>query len=138
RSDGQREEAMKRAWLILVAAPALLSAASTRSLIAEGNSAYAQERYEEAVEAYRQAEEAAPDSAIAAFNRGAAHSRRQELVEAKAAFQQAAKLAAEQKRPDVEKLAKYNLGNALYRAGESYARSDPRTALTSLENSVRA
>ncbi|MBI1353881.1 MAG: hypothetical protein GC160_06005 [Acidobacteria bacterium] len=127
---------MTRAWLILLSLPAVLSAASTRSLINEGNSAYAEERYEEALEAYRQAGQNDAESAIAAFNRGAAHYRRQEFDDAKAAFQQAAQLAAEQGDPEIEALAEYNLGNALYKAGEGSAKTDPRSALTSLESSV--
>lgn len=126
-------------WLPLLVLTALpLAGASPRSLISEGNAAYKAEEFDEAVEAYRQAEESAPELAIAAFNRGAAHYRRQEFDEATAAFQQAAQLAAEQGDARVEALAEYNLGNALYRSSEGYARTDPRTSLTALEKSAGA
>ncbi len=120
--------------LLLLTLPA--PGSSSRALISAGNSAYQAEQYEQAIESYRQAEESSPNLAVAAFNRGAAHYRREEFAEATAAFQQAAQLAAEQGDSEVEALAEYNLGNALYRSSAGYERTDPQTSLAALEKSA--
>jgi tetratricopeptide (TPR) repeat protein len=127
---------MRRALLLFLLLALPSPGASSRSLIAAGNSAYQSEEYDKALEAYRQAEEASPNLAVAAFNRGAAHYRREEIAEAVAAFQQAAQLASVQGASDVEALAEYNLGNALFRSSAGYERTDPQTSLAALEKSA--
>ena len=113
-------------------------AATLRSLVNEGNERYSGEEYEEALKSYRLAAEENPDSFHAHFNLGAALYRIGEHTQAIGSFQLAAQLAREAGDAQNEALARYNLGNALFRSSDADARTNPRVAIETLEKSVES
>jgi len=127
-----------RVLLLLLLGAHALWGASARSLVEEGNAAYEQERFEEALELYRQAAEAAPDAPEAHFNRGDALYRSGDHEGAVSAFERAAQLAQERGDDELEARSRYNLGNAFYQEGRKPLEFDPQAAVESLERSVRA
>ncbi len=120
--------------MLAIASPVF--AASARSLVSEGNQAYSQEDYEQALTAYKQAVESDPESPYARFNEGAAHYRKGEFDNAVSAYQDAAMLARAAERPTLEARSRYNLGNAFYQQGVGSGGQDPAAALAALEKSV--
>ena len=96
-----------------LAAPAPVGAQSVRNKVEEGNRLYDEGRYQEAHQAYLEALELDPASAIARFNAGDALYRAQAYDRAVEAYAEALQHAD----PDVAAAAWYNLGNALYRVG---------------------
>ncbi len=58
--------------VILVLIPLQALAVSARKMVSRGNTAYAAEKYDEALEAYEGASVEAPESARIYFNKGAA------------------------------------------------------------------
>jgi len=119
--------------LILVAflAPADCHAASNAQAAA-GNAAYARKAYSEAVDAYREGLLDQPDSLLLRFNLGAALYSMANYEEAAAAFTTVAASG------DEEWIARaaYNLGNSLYRIGESKEASDPKAAVESYQQAL--
>ena len=63
----------------LLLLPLLLQAQSLRSLVKTGNEAYKAGEFDEALNAYRQAQLEAPDDALGKFNEGAALYRKEDL-----------------------------------------------------------
>ena len=123
------------AWLALWgAAGGGARAESAPSLVAKGNKAYAERRYEEALNAYRQASKAAPEEARIWFNQGDALYRQGKFSEAIDAFEQAAIRSRDR---SLEARSKFNQGNASFRQGVQMAQANPAQALASVENSVR-
>jgi len=122
--------------LLAIAAP--LFAASSRSLVSDGNQAYSQEDYEQALAAYKQAVESDPESPYARFNEGAAHYRKGEFADAASSYQDAAMLARAAESPTLEARSRYNLGNAFFQQGLGSGSQDPAAAMTALEKSVQS
>lgn len=128
---------MRLVVAFLVGIPALFGA-SARSLVSDGNAAYEQKRFEEAVELYQRAAAAAPEAPETHFNRGDALYRGAEYEDAVSAFEQAAQLARARGDAQLEARSRYNLGNAFYRQGKKPMQFDPASAIESLQRSVRA
>jgi len=99
---------------------------------AAGNAAYARKAYSEAVDAYREGLLDQPDSLLLRFNLGAALYSLANYEEAAAAFTTVAASG------DEEWIARaaYNLGNSLYRIGESKEASDPKAAVESYQQAL--
>jgi len=95
-----------------VAMPAVVQA-SPESKTRQANRFYREERYEEALKKYNEAQEDLPDSAIINFNKGNALYKKGDFDEASDSFTQA--LSTED--PRLEGYAYYNIGNAKYRLG---------------------
>jgi tetratricopeptide (TPR) repeat protein len=95
-----------------IAAPNLLAQGAGRKQVAEGNKYFAEEKYDEANNKYRDAEVSNPESPIVHFNIGDALYKKRKYEEALEAYQKAI-----QKSDDVQLQAQsyYNLGNTLYR-----------------------
>lgn len=120
------------AGLVLVSG--LARGQSARGLVKQGNEAYQNERYEEALNAYAKAAEVEPDSPHIWFNRGSALYRKGEYGKAIDAFEQAALRSGD---PSFEALSKFSQGNAAFRQGLEQQQADPRQALTSVEKGAR-
>ncbi len=99
-------------FVIGIVIPDLLAQGAGRKQVAEGNKYFAEEKYDEANNKYRDAEVSNPESPIVHFNIGDALYKKRKYEEALEAFQKAT-----QKSDDVQLQAQsyYNLGNTLYR-----------------------
>lgn len=124
-------------WLVLVAFPTNGYAASAKALVAEGNQNYTAEDYQGALDAYEKAAEAAPESPLPDYNRGAALYQLGEYENAKAAFQDAVLNShASDRETELDAIGEYNLGNCAFREAEQHLAVDPQAALGLLEQSV--
>ena len=85
-----------------------------RDEVLEGNSLFAEGRFDEAHEKYEQALEEDPSSAAIRFNLGDAEYKKSLYEEAIEGFSQ----AMQTEDPELQASASYNLGNALYRLGK--------------------
>jgi tetratricopeptide (TPR) repeat protein len=96
----------------VIAAPNLLAQGAGRKQVAEGNKYFAEEKFDEANNKYRDAEVSNPESPIVHFNIGDALYKKRKYEEALEAYRKSI-----QKGDDVQLQAQsyYNLGNALYR-----------------------
>lgn len=117
---------------LLWCAPAI--AESPRALVDAGNRAYGQAQYDQALKAYEEAGNIDPESACVYFNKGAAYYQQKEYDKAKEAFEQASVKADDVK---LEARSQYNLGNCMYRQGESQQQSDLQAAVKTFEDGVR-
>jgi len=113
-------------------------AATLRSLVNEGNERYSSQEYKEALETYRLAAAENPQSFHAHFNLGAALYRVNEFTQAIGSFQLAAQMAREDGDAQSEALARYNLGNALFRSSDADAHTNPRAAIETLDKAVES
>ena len=120
--------------LLLVAGGLLAHAQSARQFVQQGNEAYRQENYQDALEAYEQAAEVDPDSPRIWFNRGDALYQQGEFEKAIDAYEQAALRSQD---PFLEARSKFNQGNASFRNGVNRQQQNPRQALSSIEKGVR-
>lgn len=87
--------------------------ASVRKKVNSGNSLYNAERYQEALDAYRDAQIDDPESSVLHFNTGNSLYRANEYEEAYNEFQK----SVDSKDIELQAEAYYNMGNALYRMG---------------------
>ena len=85
-----------------------------RAKIIQGNKMYGDEKYDEALTKYRDAQVQAPESAIVPFNIGAAEYKKNKYEEALKETEAALKSDA----AGVQAKAYYNMGNALFRLGK--------------------
>ena len=85
-----------------------------RDEVLEGNSLFAEGRFDEAHEKYEQALEEDPSSAAIRYNLGDAEYKKSLYEEAIEGFSQ----AMQTEDPELQASASYNLGNALYRLGK--------------------
>ena len=122
----------------IFAFPASTQAASVRSLVNEGNEAYREEAYEQAIGAYDQAKEQDPDSPYVALNRANALYRNEKFSDSIEAYEKAVQQSLDQGRADLETTGRYNLGNALYKQGEQMAAQNPQGAIEMLGKAVRS
>ena len=119
---------------VLALAPAGAAwAQSPRSLVTEGNKAYQQKKYSEALHHYEKAGQTKPDSPRIWFNKGDALYRQGKFTEAMDAYEQAAVLS---NGAEIEAKSKFNQGNAAFREGTRQAKADPSKALKQVEKSV--
>ncbi len=132
-----------RAAAVLFAVIALASAqslqgASARSLVSEGNHSYESAKYDDALNAYREAATKDPETPTARFNEGAALYRQEHYDEAVTAYLDAAQLARESENENLEARSRFNAGNAFFQQSGAYAKSNPQEALDALRKSSGA
>ncbi len=102
-------------WIIcFLLLPQLGLGQAGRDEVLEGNSLFAEGRFDEAHEKYQQALDEDPSSAAIRYNLGDAEYKKSLYEEAIEAFSQ----AAQTEDPELQARASYNLGNALYRLGK--------------------
>ena len=98
--------------LALSAGP--VAAESAYEKIRQGEEAYGEERYDEALKEFLDAQVENPEDPLLQYNIGEAHYRMNSFTEAEAAFQSAANSGD----PVLEEKSFYNLGNCAYRQGK--------------------
>jgi len=101
--------------LVLVFSRGTFAADEARTgaeLVRKGNTHLAAGKYRQALSAYDKAQEKLPDSAVVAYDRGLALYRLGRFDDAETAFQD----ALQPERPDLEEMAKYNLGRCAHAA----------------------
>ena len=94
--------------------PQLVLGQAGRDEVLEGNSFFAEGRFDEAHDKYQQALDQDPCSAAIRYNLGDAEYKKNLYEEAIEAFSQ----ATQTEEPELQARASYNLGNALYRLGK--------------------
>ncbi len=95
-------------------------AESPAKAIKEGNALYQEEKYDEAAQKYREAEEISPDSDIANFNLGAALFKNEKFQESVDAFTR----SLDTENMELEADAAYNIANAKHKLGKGMVESD--------------
>jgi hypothetical protein len=120
--------------LIVWSGPSLAGAESTRDQVAEGNAAYRNGQFAQALAAYERATVDLPESPELYFNKGAVWYRQEEYGKAAEAFE-----AAALKTRDLrfEARCKYNLGNCAFREAERRKDGDLAKAIEGYQKSVR-
>lgn len=108
-------------------------AASGSDLVAEGNRAYRDGKYDEALEAYEKASVDVPESPRIYFNKGASEYMKGDYKKAADLFEKA---ALKTKDLAFEARSQYNLGNSLFRESERQRDSDLQKSLKMLEKSI--
>lgn len=111
-----------------------VQAASARSLTEEGNALYQAGKYDEALQAYEQAEREQPESAEILFNKGNATLQKGDTAKAREAYEAA---AMHTRDPALEAKCQFNLGHADFLEGEKKVPAAPREALPLYERSIR-
>jgi Ca-activated chloride channel family protein len=114
-----------------------LQAASARKLVQEGNQAYGEGKYDEALKSYEQAAEEEPGSPRIPFNKGAALYRQGDYSKALDEFQKAAAAGSVAEDRELEARAHSNAGNSFVRMSEQQ-KAAPRGALDLLGRGVDA
>jgi tetratricopeptide (TPR) repeat protein len=120
--------------LVAVFPSGLVQASSARRLTEEGNALYRAGKYNEALEAYEQAEREQPDSPEILFNKGNATLQKGDTAKAREAYEAA---AIQAKDPALEAKCQFNLGHADFLEGEKKVPAAPREALPLYERSIR-
>jgi Ca-activated chloride channel homolog len=100
------------AWLLLATCPA--AAESVYGKIRQGEKAYGEERYDEALKEFLDAQVEDPENTLLKYNIGEAQYRMRNFAEAEAAFRDVAASGD----PLLEQRSLYNLGNCAYRQGK--------------------
>ena len=127
-----------RLAIALLLLPLLLHAESMRSLVNAGNEAYKAGEFDEALNAYRQAQLEAPDNALGKFNEGAALYRKEDLDGAAEAFRSAALDAKAAGDSRLEAKSLFNLGNSLLKGAESSQKYEPQVSVDKLMQGAAA
>ncbi len=102
-------------------------------LVARGNAAYADGRFDEALTLYDEASVTMPESPRLYFNRGAVRYRMEDYAAATEDFKEAAVRA---KEPALTSRAKYNLGNCAFRQAQRQRDSDLKKAVEHCQESI--
>ncbi len=100
--------------------------ANPAKLFQQGNKAYADGRFDEAVMAYQEAIAAAPESAEIYYNLGNAQYRVENFGEAQATFEYAASLATTEAR---RSQCWYNMANCMVKTAETFREREPQAAV---------
>jgi hypothetical protein len=127
-----------RLFIVLLALPLLAQAESLRSLVKTGNDAYKAGEFDEALNAYRQAQLEAPRNALGKFNEGAALYRQDEHDAAAEAFRAAALDAKSAGDSRLEAKSLFNLGNALLKGAETSEKYEPQASVDKLKQGAAA
>ncbi len=132
----EKGEGMKLGILCipLLFLPVWAAADSARSLVQEGNAAYEQGKFEDALKAYEKAETSAPDASEILFNKGAVYYQQKDYDKAMEAFEQAGMKTKDAK---LEAKSQFNMGNCTFHKAESLMQEKPEDALKALAKSVR-
>ena len=127
-----------RLLIVLLLFPLLAQAESLRSLVKTGNDAYKAGEFDEALNAYRQAQIEAPQDALGKFNEGAALYRKDEHYSAAEAFRAAALDAKASGDSRLEAKSLFNLGNALLKGAETSEKYEPQASVDRLKQGAAA
>lgn len=113
----------------------VLHAGSARKMVARGNQAYNEKRFDEAMSAYESAEKQCPDSEHILFNKGVVYYQQGDYTNAISLFERAALMS-----DDTTLTAKsiYNKGNSYFRQAEELKSLDPKASLEKCESSIRS
>ncbi len=109
-------------------------AQAARELVEQGNAAYIEGKFNEALEYYEKATVETPESPRLYFNKGDVYFQLEDYEKAEEAYRQA---ALKSKDLELEAISNYNLGNCAFREAERQRDSDLQKALEALEKSVR-
>lgn len=132
RRIGSKTALLAGALMVAVAAPSSHAAdRQTRDIVHDANRALADGDYQAALDGYREAEVAEPESAELNYNRGLAHYKLGEFTEARRLFNEA--LAT--RDLSLEAKAKFNLANCAYSEALEKVDSVPE-AIESLREAV--
>ena len=118
---------------VLWALPLVAAGGSAGDLVARGNAAYAEGRYDEALTLYDEASVTMPESPRLYFNRGTVRYRMEDYAAAIGDFKEAALRARE---PALTSRAKYNLGNCAFRQAQRQRDSDLKKAIDYCQESI--
>ena len=127
-----------RLLIAMLLLPLLVQAQSLRSLVKTGNEAYRAGEFDEALNAYRQAQAEAPRDALGKFNEGAALYRKDEHDSAAEAFRAAALDAKAAEDSQLEAKSLFNLGNALLKGAETSQKYEPQASVDKLKQGSAA
>ena len=119
---------------VLALAWADASGLSARQLVARGNIAFGQGKYDQALDAYQQASVDQPDNPRIYFNKAAVDYQQQDYQKAIQAFETA---AIKTKDLTLEAKCRYNLGQCHFQQGQKQQDSDLNKALSNYENSIQ-
>jgi Ca-activated chloride channel family protein len=117
---------------IVIGISSVAYAASVAHEVQKGNRLYVQERFNEALVHYDEAQLTTPESDIVNFNRGAALYKKGEYQKSINASTKA--LTSE--NADVEAEAYYNIGNNTYRLGDKEGSANPTAAIRRLKEAL--
>ena len=109
-------------------------ASSVSKLFTQGNKAYDEASYEEALSSYEEASVASPEAPEIYFNKGAVYYRQEEYAMAVESFKEA---ALKSKSITLELQSKYNLGNCAVRMAERQQDNDLKKSLEEYEKAIR-
>ncbi len=118
--------------LILLFLPNSVVAATKRKSVKDGNKLYQEDKFDQALEKYREALEKDPDSDIINFDFGAALYKKKNYDESIGHFQKS--LLTENEK--IKEKTHYNLGNALYKSGIEKEGKEIQAAVNSLKQSI--
>jgi len=124
-------------WAMLIATTATANvqadeaARKAYDAVKEGNRLLGEEKFAEALKAYDEASRHAPQSPQVAYNRGLALYRLGQYDAASKAFQDAVKPS----HPEIEAMAKYNLGRTAHAEALDHA-SEPKQAIDDLSRAI--
>lgn len=118
----------------LSALPSETFAKSSRAYVSDGNRAYQQGLYDEALDAYEKASVDEPESPQIYFNKGNAYYMKGDYQKAIELFEKA---ALKSKSLTLEAQSYFNMGNALFRESERQRDSDLQKSVKALEQAVR-
>lgn len=132
----ERKRAARMMVLLLVvwAGGGAAWAQSARSLVTEGNKAYHDQRFPDALDHYKKAEGAKPDAPQIWFDKGDALYQQGDYAGASDAFEQA---AVHSDNSRLQALSKYNQGNATFQTARHEAQQDPQQAIRTMEKAVQ-
>ena len=105
-STGQNVLLFGTVWLLC----GFIGGDSAHQLVENGNTFYAEARYQDALSAYQRAEQSEPESGEIQYNLGNAYFRQFELASATESYKRALLMGNER----IQALAAYNLGNVRY------------------------
>ena len=121
--------------LAVLSSTGVVRAESVHELVSQGNAAFAQERYEKALELYGKAGEAEPEAAQVWFNRGTVYYKQESFEEAVDEFRTA---SLKTEDPSLIAKARYNVGNCYFRMAEMAEEDGPEKQLERCRQAVAA
>ncbi|VGO22369.1 tetratricopeptide repeat protein [Pontiella sulfatireligans] len=127
RSKSWKVEGRRSLWLCMALLLAVSASANPAKLFKEGNKAYAEQRFDDAVNIYMEAVAEAPESAQIYYNLGNAQYRTGIFEEAVASYEYAASMA---ETDGMRSQCWYNLGNCMVKTGEGLRETDPHAAVS--------
>jgi len=111
-----------------------VQAESPGTLVERGNTAYSEEKYDDALSSYEKALEKAPGSPEVLFNKGAVYYKKGAFDKANDAFDRSAGKAEDK---GLEASVRFNQGNAHFRKAERLMQSDLNGALENSKKSIQ-